>query len=281
MRRRQLLTMAASLPLMATGSSIAAAAPAANLWDRWTAHDPQSRKAVDHTRWNRFLARYVATSQDGINRIAYQAIRIADREMLKSYLADLAMVRATMLARDEQFAYWVNLYNALTIDVVLEHYPVDSIRDIDISPGLFADGPWGKALIEVEDVPVSLDDIEHRILRPIWRDPRIHYAVNCAATGCPNLAPMAYTASSIERLLAEGASAFVNHDRGCRIEDGELRVSSIYRWFAEDFGGKDAGVIAHLRQHAKGSRIPMLESISRIAGHSYDWRLNEKAPMPI
>lgn len=280
MRRRQFLTLATAVPLIGAGAPNAMAAPVADPWDHWSAHDPRARKAVDHTRWDRFLARYVTTSLDGINRVAYGAIRAADRGMLKAYLADMAMVRATGLARDEQFAYWVNLYNALTVDVILAHYPVDSIRDIDISPGLFADGPWGKALIEVEGMPISLDDIEHRILRPVWRDPRIHYAVNCAALGCPNLAPTAYTTATNERLLTEGASAFVNHDRGSRIEKGELRVSSIYRWFVEDFGGNDAGVIAHLTQHAKGVRVSMLESETEIAGHSYDWRLNDKAASP-
>ena len=186
-------------------------------------------------------------------------------------------VAVSGLARDEQFSYWVNLYNALTIDVVLDHYPVDSIRDIDISPGLFADGPWGRALVEIEGRPVSLDDIEHRILRPIWRDPRIHYAVNCASIGCPNLATTAFIPGDAERLLDEGAAAFVNHDRGCRIDGDGVRVSSIYAWFEEDFGGDDAGVIGHLRQHARGARADALGALDRIYGHDYDWRLNDLA----
>lgn len=277
MRRRQFLTLASAVPLVGVGAPFAVAAPAADLWDYWSAHDPRSRQSVDHAGWDRFLSRYVMLCHDGINRVAYGTVRTADRAMLKAYLAALAMVRPTGLSRGEQFAYWVNLYNALTLDVVLDHYPVDSIRDIDISPGFFADGPWGKALFEVEGRPVNLDDIEHRILRPIWRDPRIHYAVNCAAIGCPNLSSAAYTADTREQLLAEGAAAFVNHDRGSRIENDRLHVSSIYRWFAEDFGGDDAGVIAHLKLHAKGWRVRMLESTTRIAGHAYDWQLNDKA----
>lgn len=279
MRRRHVLTLASAIPLLGMAAPIAAA-PAADLWEYWSSHDPQSRETVDHASWSRFLSRYVMPSGDGINRVAYGTVRPADRAMLSAYLADLALVQVTGLSRGEQFAYWVNLYNALTVDVVLEHYPVDSIRDIDISPGLFANGPWGKALFEVEGAPVSLDDIEHRILRPVWRDPRIHYAVNCAAVGCPNLSPTAYTADTSERLLAEGATAYVNHDRGCRFENGKLHVSSIYRWFKEDFGGDDSGVIAHLKQHAKGERAQMLESKTRIAGHGYDWRLNDKTTMP-
>ncbi len=280
MHRRQFLTAATAVPLLGAGVTGAIAAPAANLWEYWTAHDPQSPIAVDHTSWQRFLSRYVMPSRDGIHRIAYRAVPTADRDALKAYLDDLATVRATGLTRDEQFAYWVNLYNALTIDTVLAHYPVDSIRDIDISPGLFANGPWGRTLIEIEGRPISLDDIEHRILRPIWRDPRIHYAVNCAALGCPNLAMTAYTAAGKERLLTDSASAFVNHDRGSMIADGALRVSSIYAWFDEDFGGSDAGIIAHLKQHARGVRALGLEAQTRIAGHAYDWRLNDKAGTP-
>ena len=87
--------------------------------------------------------------------------------------------------------------------VVLDHYPVDGIRDIDISPGLFAGGPWDKKLVEIEGDDVSLNDIEHRILRPIWRDPCIHYAVNCASIGCSNLRPTAFTAANAERCLRQ------------------------------------------------------------------------------
>jgi Protein of unknown function, DUF547 len=87
---------------------------------------------------------------------------------------------------------------------------VASIRDIAISPGLFSVGPWGRKLIEVEGEPLSLDDIEHRILRPIWRDPRLHYAVNCAALGCPNLRSSAFTAANADILLETAASDYVN-----------------------------------------------------------------------
>lgn len=277
MHRRHFLTMAAAVPLVGAGAPAAIAAPSADLWDYWSAHDPQSQTTVDHALWQDFLTRYVMPSRDGIHRVAYGAVQQRDRDALRRYIGDMAMVRATMLPRAEQFAYWVNLYNALTVDVVLDHYPVESIRDIDISPGLFADGPWGKALLEIEGKAVSLDDIEHRILRPIWQDPRIHYAVNCASIGCPNLAVTAYTAANTERLLTEGAEAYVNHDRGHRIENGRLRVSSIYEWFDEDFGGNDAGVIAHLKQHAKGPRRQALDSKTRVAGHFYDWSLNDRS----
>lgn len=162
----------------------------------------------------------------------------------------------------------------MTVKTVLEHYPVDGIRDIDISPGLFADGPWGKELVEVAGEPLSLDDIEHRILRPIWRDPRVHYAVNCAALGCPNLAPRAFTAANTEAQLEAAARAYVNHPRGVMARRGKLVVSSIYIWFKADFGNTDPGVISHLKAYARPDLAARLMDARRIDDHTYDWALN-------
>lgn len=251
------------------------AAPKAALWDFWTVHDPASVINVDHAAWDQLLRHYVRPGRDGINRVAYDNVTASDREVLDGYIDALAGVPVRSLSQAEQLPFWVNLYNALTVRVVLEHYPVDSIRDIDISPGFFAHGPWGKKLVTVEGVKVSLDDIEHRILRPIWRDPRIHYAVNCASAGCPNLQAHAMSAENAEAFLNDAAVAFINHPRGSRIEGGKLFVSSIYDWFEVDFGGSDSAVIAHLKEYAQGGLADALTGISRITDHSYDWRLNK------
>jgi hypothetical protein len=255
-------------------SFAALAAPKAELWDRW-AEAGLSKVAIDHSAWDTFLAKHVKEAPDGINRIAYGKVPAADRKALAAYLERLQKVGIHKFNRAEQRAYWTNLYNAATVNVVLDHYPVDSILKIDISPGLFAKGPWKKKLLEVDGVGVSLDDIEHRILRPIWRDPRTHYAVNCASIGCPNLQPRAYTAGNMEELLDAGARAYVNHLRGARVTRGLLTVSSIYAWFKPDFGGDDAGVIAHLRKHADPALRKQLEGVRRIASHDYDWALND------
>lgn len=274
--RRTLLAAAAPL-LMGLGGLEAVFAPKARLWQRWTAHDADARARIDHSAWARFLARHALAGEDGIVRIAYGGVAAADRAALEAYLDTLARVPVSRLARAEQRAFWINLYNALTIRAVLDHYPVGSIRDIDISPGLFSDGPWGKMLIEIEGESVSLNDIEHRILRPIWQDPRLHYAVNCAALGCPNLQGVAFTAANAESLLEAGARAFVNHPRGVRFDDGRLIVSSIYAWFTEDFGGTDAAVIAHLRRYSEPALAARLAPLKRIDDHAYDWRLNDAA----
>lgn len=255
-------------------------APKAEPWPRWERHDPAAVTTVDHAPWGRFLRRYVRVVADGINRVDYGAVGQDDRRLLEGYLAGLAEVPVTRLNRDEQMAYWINLYNALTVEVVLAHYPVRSIRDIDISPGPFADGPWGKRLVEVESEPLSLDDIEHRILRPIWRDPRVHYAINCAALGCPNLQPTPFTGGHLDHALDEAAMAFVNHPRGVRLDGDKLYASSIYAWFKDDFGGDDRGVIQHLIAYAPPRLALRLQDFSAIAEHGYDWRLNDARPVP-
>ncbi len=212
---------------------------------------------------------------DGIHRIAYARVLPADRAALKGYLKTLQGIVVSRLNRAEQRAYWINLYNAATVDVVLAHYPVESILKINISPGLLARGPWGKELLKVEGVALSLDAIEHRILRPIWSDPRTHYAVNCASIGCPNLATRAYTAANMEALLEQGAREYVNHPRGVQLENGKLTVASIYEWFKDDFGGDDAGVIAHVKRYAAPPLARQLGGITTIADDRYDWALND------
>jgi hypothetical protein len=269
MKRRDFLLAVGGLALAPAPSE---AAPAAELWPRWQAHDPGSTATVDHGAWARLLERYLKAGP--VNLMAYDAVTRDDRDDLEAYIAGLGRTEVSALNRDEQFAFWVNLYNALTVQVILAHYPVESIRDIDISPGLFADGPWGAELVEVEGTALSLDDIEHRILRPIWADPRIHYAVNCASIGCPNLQPLPYTAANREELLERGARQYVNHPRGARIDDGELRVSSIYLWYEVDFGGDDAGVIQHLKSHAGEDLAAGLTGVGEISGHQYNWDLN-------
>jgi hypothetical protein len=267
------MRLAAFVTLMAF-SLAALAAPKAELWDFW-AQSSQSKAGIDHGAWNDFLARHVKPGDDGINRIAYGRVSAAQREALARYLDRMQGVDIRKFNRAEQRAYWINLYNAATVKVVLDHYPVPSILKIAISPGLFTKGPWKKKLLEVEGQALSLDDIEHRILRPIWKDPRTHYSVNCASIGCPNLQPRAYTSANLDELLDAGAHAYVNHPRGARVDQGRLTVSSIYTWFKSDFGGTDAGVIDHLRHHAEPALAKRLRPVTEIDDDAYDWALND------
>ena len=264
------LAFALSLPAAAPVS----AAPRAELWEMWTPHNAESEATVDHSVWDAFLQKHIV-NRGGIHLLIYSRVSDADRAALADYVSALEGVDVLSHNRAEQRAFWINLYNALTAKVVLDHYPVGSIREIDISPGVFSSGPWGKKLAEVSGEGLSLDDIEHRILRPIWKDARIHYAVNCASIGCPNLAARAFTPANTEELLDQGARDYINHPRGARVEGGRLHVSSIYEWFKDDFGGDDAGVISHLRDFAAAELKERLENITSISDDDYDWTLNE------
>jgi hypothetical protein len=255
----------------------AVAAPEAEPWERWIRHDPASTAQIGHAVWGRFLADYVAIDATGLNRVAYGRVSVADRAALRGYLDLMAAAPVSTLNRPEQLAFWINLYNALTLEVVLAHYPVRSIRDIDISPGLFSHGPWRAKLLSVEGEPLSLDDIEHRILRPVWRDPRIHYAVNCASVGCPNLQREPFEPAGLDRMLDLAAIDFVNHPRGVRVGTDGFHVSSIYIWFENDFGGDEAGVIRHLMAYARPGLAMRLQKLDEIVGHDYDWALNDAA----
>src|SRR5690348_3784905 len=227
------------LPLVLAACTVVEgiAAPRAELVSKhWLANDPASTQRLDHAKWNRFLADYLVPGDDGVNRFAYARAKASGRALLDGYIAALEAVPVSRLDRDEQRAYWINLYNAVTTRIVLDHYPVKSIRDISLGPGLLSFGPWDAKVATVEGQALSLNDIEHGILRPIWRDPRLHYALNCAAVSCPSLAPSAFTAGNTERLLDQGARAYVNDPRGVRIVGDTLTVSSIYLWYRADFG---------------------------------------------
>ncbi len=265
---------AVTLPLAGFASLEALFAPKSELWARWQAHEPASTATVDHQDWGRLLTAYRQPGEDGVNRFDYAAVTTADRAALGRYIMDLAAVPIDDYSRPEQFAYWVNLYNALTVHVVLSHYPVASIRDIDVSPGLFADGPWDRPLVTVAGEALTLNDIEHRILRPIWQDPRIHYAVNCAALGCPNLQAVPFTADNAEALLESAARAYVNSPRGLQFVENGLIVSSIYVWYQEDFGDSDDDVIAHLERYAEPDISAKIKQVPKLTGHAYDWSLN-------
>ena len=251
-------------------------APAADLWPRWQTHDLDSLIIIDHADLDLILQRYVdATHPSGINRFKYSSVSQKDRLALKDYLQNMQDVEVSGLKRDEQKAYWINLYNALTVDVILDHYPVKSIRDIDISPGLFSNGPWDAKLLKIEGQEVSLNDIEHRILRPIWQDNRIHYAVNCASLGCPNIQSQAFTSQNLDMLLEKAASDFINHPRGVSFTRNRMRVSSIYFWFQADFGDSEKGIIQHLKKYLSPENLRKANAMQKKMSHQYDWNLNE------
>lgn len=259
--------MAVALPVVAQD---------ADLWPLWEAHDPESTRTIDHSAWNEFLAEYLITDDpSGVNLVRYADVTSDDRRSLAAYIEFLESISIHEHNREVQFAYWVNLYNSYTVKLILDHYPVNSIRDINISPGLFNRGPWDAEVLTIEGVDITLNDIEHRILRPIWKDPRIHYVINCASIGCPNLLPQALEGSSIESTMSVAAHEYVNHPRAVSFSRNRLTLSSIYDWFIEDFSGSVESTIDHLIVHADPELATRLRQFDGRVRYAYDWSLNE------
>ncbi len=269
-RFSRLLTRVAAAGMV--WASLTAGAAHADI-EQFSSCQAQAATVVDHAEWGRFLDLYLKDTADGRTAVAYGAVSDADSERLKAYLADLQAVDPTALSCDEAFAYWINLYNALTVDLIVDNYPLSSIRTLWSG---FRPGPWARRLAEVNGDRLTLDQIEHGILRPYFNDNRVHYAVNCASVGCPNLAHEPYTGDTLEDMLQAGAEAYANHPRGFRIEaDGTVVASSIYSWFQEDFGGDEAGVIDHLKEYGNSDVQASLSGVSDIDTFEYDWSLND------
>jgi len=262
--------------LLAAFGSLARAETPADLFAKAAAQG--SAQTVDHTAWDRLLKTYVHPGSDGLNRVDFAAFKSGGHAALKDYIRRLEAVDPATLDRPEQFALLANLYNAKTVDIVLDHYPVKSIKDISLGGGLlgvFSGGPWKAKVLAMKGVALSLDDIEHGILRPIFKDARVHYAVNCASVGCPNLGTEAFTGAKLAAQLDAAARAYVNSRRGADRRPDGLVVSSIYNWYEADFGGNEEGVIAHLKTYADPDLAKKLQGTTSIADYAYDWSLND------
>lgn len=249
----------------------------ADVTSYWNHSNEQSTTSVDHSQWQEMLNQYLVTDTPSkVHLFNYKAVTKTDHQTLKKYLTSLSEQDPKALTKAEQKAYWINLYNALTVDLILENYPVKSITKLGES--FFSFGPWDDEAITIDQQSLTLNDIEHKILRPIWKDPRIHYAVNCASFSCPNLAGTAYTAENTETLLEEGAELYVNHPRGVEEKGGEWQVSKIYKWYQEDFGGNENALYSHLIQYAAPelkARLMDAKAQKADIDYHYDWSLNE------
>jgi len=245
-------------------------------FDRFAAHRPRSARRVDHGIFAEFLAEYRVVGNDGIARVRYAAIDDAARARLAGYLELAATLDVAALARSEQLALWLNLFNAAVVELVASHYPVASIREIDLDPRRGGPGRWTEPSLEVDGVRLSLADIEDHILFRHWRDPRLHYALHRASLGCPNLQAEPFEGARVAAQLDHAAFSYVNHPRGVAIEDGRLIVSSLYRWYRDHFGGTERNVIRHLMAYAAPARAMKLQTFDAIDGDRYDWRLNDR-----
>lgn len=234
---------------------------------------PVSSGRVDHGAWDELLQRYA--NEDGMVR--YAAWKQTGREPLRTYLRAMAAIDPGGLSdKKERMAYWINVYNALTVHGMLEFYPTKSIKD-HVSR-LFGFHFWKDVRIEVNGTERSLDAIEHEILRKMG-DPRIHFAIVCASIGCPRLWNHAYTGEGLDAQLDANARHFFAQPRHYRLDRAghTLHLSSIFKWFGEDFGGTDEALReVAARYVGEDDARYIREKTPEIEFLPYDWRINEQ-----
>ena len=212
---------------------------------------------TDHSAFDAQLKKYV-TDKGVVNYSAWKK----DEAALDKYLAELGKsAPATTSAKDEALAYWINAYNAFTIKLILKNYPVKSIQDINSGK------PWDLKWIVLGGKTYTLNNIENDIIRPTFKDPRIHFALVCAAKSCPPLANAAFTAANLQSMLDARAKGFINSSSN-EISKGKVTVSEIFDWYKSDFGN----VIAFLNKYA----TTKIDADATIAYKDYDWSLNGK-----
>lgn len=238
----------------------------------WNKSNESATATITHVQWQSLLSRYVYRAEDNTTWFNYDNVSRADMSQLAAYLTAMQQIDPRDYPKAEQMAYWINVYNALTISTVLKAWPVNSIKSV--GNGLPGFGPWDDEIFTVAGNTLSLNNIEHGILRRIWNDNRIHYAVNCASVGCPNLSPIAFTRSNLAAQLDTGAKHFINHPKGLHFDGNTLVLSSIFNWFVSDFGGNEQALLQVLHKHAEPDLQTQLQAYEGDIRYQYDWELN-------
>jgi hypothetical protein len=227
------------------------------------------KPATSHAIWNRLLQKHVAP--DGL--VNYKGF-IADKDSLNIYLNALSAGAPTKQAsKNEKLAYWLNVYNAFTIKLIIDHYPLKSIKDIGpANQVIFINTPWDKKFFKIGTRTMTLNTLEHRIIRNQFHDPRIHFALNCASMSCPVLRPESYEASKLNEQLDEQAKLFVNDTTRNKITPNKAEISSIFKWYGRDF--RKWGKTTVSKYLNKYSNTPITNN-TNIDYLTYNWQLNE------
>jgi hypothetical protein len=258
--------VASALALALAASAPATAAPQAG----------RTAATREHAAWTELLRRYVS---GGL--VDYASLKERGRPALDAYLRSLEAVDRDELGswpRADQLAFWIDAYNAYTVKLVLDHYPLRSIRSIGFLPG----SVFRKRFIPLERAAgrkLSLDDIEHHMLRERFRDPRIHFAIVCASRSCPALRAEAYRGRDLDAQLDEAARAFLRDPARNRYDPARrtLFLSSIFKWFRGDFEAAAGSLPAFVARYADAPAAEALRrGDARIAFLPYDWSLNER-----
>lgn len=246
----------------------------------------QAPQSFDHDVWNDLLQRHVRWVRAGHASVVNYQGMMADRSRLQAYLAELSAVSVSTFEgwrRDTQLAFLINAYNAFTVQLILGAYPdLSSIRDL----GSFIQSPWKKRFVHLLGKTRSLDDIEHGLIRGSgrYRDPRIHFAVNCASFGCPALRPEAYLPEKLDQQLEDQTVRFLGDRTRNQRDNKVLRISPIFKWYRKDFeqgfrGDKTLPDFLGRYEAALGlapaQARDLRTGVMSIGFGDYDWRLND------
>ncbi len=233
--------------------------------------NPQQKGSdpIDHTLFDELLKRYV--NNEGW--VDYRALQ-SEGDKLNEYLKLLEEngPNDQTWTKDEQLTYWINAYNAFTIRLILDYYPVASIKDIGSAIQIpLVNTAWDIKFIEIGDQELSLNNIEHSIIRKNFDEPRIHFALVCAARSCPKLRNEAYDAARLEQQLTDQARTFLANPDKNRITKDEMELSKIFSWYQGDFT-KEGSLVEYLNQYAPVT----IHEDARKTFKKYDWSLNEQ-----
>ena len=221
---------------------------------------------VSHGIWADLLAKYI--KPDGVD---YAGLK-KEENRLDQYLKLLENTDPDKLPRNEQYAYYINAYNAWTIKLILSDYPgVKSIKDF----GTILQSPWQKEWVRINGKTVTLDHVEHDILRPRYKDARVHFAINCSAASCPPLRPEPYLANALDRQLTDSTRSFVNDAGSYRLEGNTLYVSRIFKWFSEDFNDDALGFYLQYAEGELKEKLSKNKDSIKVKYLHYDWSLND------
>ncbi|UJP64776.1 DUF547 domain-containing protein [Mongoliitalea daihaiensis] len=228
----------------------------------------EGTSSPSHEIWDKLLQTHV--SVDG--KVNYQGF-IQDKNKLQVYLDNLsqhAPDRKTW-TQNEQLAYWINAYNAFTVKLIIDHYPLKSIQDLQPKLNIpLVNTVWNLEFFEIGGKKASLDEIEHKILRKEFDEPRIHFAINCASFSCPKLLNEAFMPAKLEKQLQATAVDFINDPKRNKISANAVEISQIFSWFKGDFT-KNGSIIDYLNQYSAIKINPK----AKVSHLSYDWSLNE------
>lgn len=212
------------------------------------------------------------------------AVLVADPELLDAYLRRLAATDPSNLSVPDRLAFWLNTYNAYTLKLIVDNYPVESIRDV--VGGAFVplvNTPFKVEFVTVGGEVMTLDDVEHGTIRSAFDEPRIHFALVCAARSCPPLRAEAYVGDRLDAQLDEQARRFLTNDAKNRVpaDEDTIELSKIFSWFKGDFGGNDDALQAFIAPYFDGDvRAKLEQGAYDVSSLSYDWSLNDTSSTP-